>query len=282
MSADATGRSILSYVFVGVVDFICLLMAAESWHAGERRSAFEWLVAGVGSLVIGYYWPAIKQRLSPAPSKALPESGAVEPPVGAADVIIDYSHDDRDRSVTVAYSDARGAIQRGPNGITYQHTPGTSSRDRPILLRNITPGKNALNVRVQPLRNSAKQNSDKLIFRPDIITCIVGGEAAEVIPEFEFLKGGGGKNFKVNHLPSFLNDFYSAEGRMDVTEETLSEMFAEKSIWLEVHYESDGKQVVSECELLFMRWHEQIRTGQHKIRLASPVKENANGKTAAN
>lgn len=46
-------------------------------------------------------------------------------PLDVADVLIVYGHDDRDRSVP--------------------------SRDRPLLLKNVTPGKNALNVRVQPV-----------------------------------------------------------------------------------------------------------------------------------
>jgi hypothetical protein len=63
MSADATGRSVISYVFIGVVDFICLLMAAESYHAGEISSAVKWLVAGIVSLIVGALWPKIRRLL---------------------------------------------------------------------------------------------------------------------------------------------------------------------------------------------------------------------------
>jgi hypothetical protein len=166
-------------------------------------------------------------------------------PQNIADVLIEYSHDDRDRSPFIT-ADGRHL----------------SSRDRPLLIKNVTTGRNALNVRIQPI-----VMHEKLVFKPDIVTCIVGGGEAEVVPEYEFIKGGM-RGFQLNHLPLFLNELYSAHNRIDVNHESLNELYAEKSIWLEIHYESDGKQVISECELLFKRWHEQIRTGAHRIRLA--------------
>jgi hypothetical protein len=161
-------------------------------------------------------------------------SGAYSTPLGLADLVIEYSHDDRDRSVP--------------------------PRDRPLLLKNVTAGKNALNVRMKPL----EVHDDKLVFRPDIITCIVGGGDVEVVPEWENLKGKA--RFKLNELPDFLNVFCSRDGRVDKA--SLDGLFEEKSLWLEIHYESDGKRLVSECELLFTRWHQQIRTGEHRIRFA--------------
>lgn len=90
-----------------------------------------------------------------------------------------------------------------------------------------------------------------------------------MVPEYEFMAGGGMRRFKLNHLPAFLNDLYSGEGQIKRNDDTRNELFVEKSLWLEIHYESDGQHVVSECELLFKRWHEQIRTGQHKLKLGS-------------
>lgn len=60
MSADASGRPVISYLFIGVFDFICFLIAGEAWHAGERGSAIKWFIAGVACLVVGIFW----QRLA--------------------------------------------------------------------------------------------------------------------------------------------------------------------------------------------------------------------------
>jgi len=119
-------------------------------------------------------------------------------PLDVADLLIEYSHDDRVGSVV--YSDSRGTIQRGVNA--------TPLRDRPLVLKNITPGKNA---------------------------------------------------------PDFLNGLYDRNERND--EESLDELFRETSLWLEIEYESEGRRIISECELPYTRWHEQIRTGQHRVRL---------------
>ena len=128
------------------------------------------------------------------------------------------------------------------------------------MLKNITPGRNALNVRVSPI-----EAHSKLAFSPDIITCIVGGGKAEVVPECEQLKGKA--RFRLNELPEFLNGFYNRDERSD--KEALDELYQEKSLWLEINYESEGKQLVSECELIYKRWHEQITTGRHRVRFAS-------------
>ena len=63
MAGDAgIGRSVVRYVFIGVVDFICLLMAAESLNAIQYKRAGAWLVAGLVSLLVGSYWPRIRRR----------------------------------------------------------------------------------------------------------------------------------------------------------------------------------------------------------------------------
>jgi hypothetical protein len=59
MSADASGRPVISYLFIGVFDFICFLIAGEAWHAGESRSAVRWFIAGVVCLVVGVFWQKI-------------------------------------------------------------------------------------------------------------------------------------------------------------------------------------------------------------------------------
>lgn len=63
MAGDATGRSPVEYVFFGVIDFICLLLAAESLNARQYIPAIRWTIAGVASILVGYYWPKIKPKV---------------------------------------------------------------------------------------------------------------------------------------------------------------------------------------------------------------------------
>lgn len=60
MSGEVTGRSPVEYLFFGVIDFICLLMAAESLNALQYVRAGEWGIAGVASVFIGYFWRSVK------------------------------------------------------------------------------------------------------------------------------------------------------------------------------------------------------------------------------
>ncbi len=236
MAGEAGDRRFWTVVFLASVDFCCVLLALERWDKGDLIVGSVWLVAGVVFSVVGFKWPAIRQRI-PFARRSGSQQAVVpvaEAPVGVADVVIEYSHDDRDRSVP-------------PRG------------SRPLLLKNVTAGKNALNVRVKPV-----EAHDKLVFRPDIVTCIVGGGQEEVVPECESMKARA--RFRLNELPDFLNGFYNRDGHID--KDALDELYQEKSLWLEVDYESEGKPIVAECELLYIRWHEQIRTGQHRIRLA--------------
>jgi hypothetical protein len=64
MAGDAAGRSPVEYLFFGVVDFICFLMAAESLNVLQYRRASEWAIAGVASILLGYYWPKIKPKFT--------------------------------------------------------------------------------------------------------------------------------------------------------------------------------------------------------------------------
>jgi hypothetical protein len=79
MAGDAVGRSPIEYLFFGVLDFIFLLMAAESLNepVPNYRRAVEWAIAGIASILIGYYWPKIKQRLARAKDGVKTESSPV-------------------------------------------------------------------------------------------------------------------------------------------------------------------------------------------------------------
>lgn len=63
MSGEVAGRSPIEYLFFGVMDFICLLLAAESLNTLQYRRAVEWGVAGIASVLIGYYWPQIRLKI---------------------------------------------------------------------------------------------------------------------------------------------------------------------------------------------------------------------------
>jgi hypothetical protein len=63
MSGEVAGRSPIEYLFFGVMDFICLLLAAESLNTLQYRRAGEWVVAGIASVLIGYYWPQIRLKI---------------------------------------------------------------------------------------------------------------------------------------------------------------------------------------------------------------------------
>jgi hypothetical protein len=61
MASDGgTGRPLPSLILLGIVDFVCVLMAAESYRDRQFFAGIVWLIAGIASSVIGYYWPQIK------------------------------------------------------------------------------------------------------------------------------------------------------------------------------------------------------------------------------
>ena len=65
MSSDGnTNRPLPSLILLGIVDFVCILMAAEAYRDKHVHEAAIWLSAGVASSVIGYYWPQIRRWLS--------------------------------------------------------------------------------------------------------------------------------------------------------------------------------------------------------------------------
>jgi hypothetical protein len=80
MSGDANvNRPLFSYILTGIVDFVCILMAAESFRDRQFFAATVWLVAGIVSALIGYHWPKLRSRMA-AVVKAwsLPEESDVE------------------------------------------------------------------------------------------------------------------------------------------------------------------------------------------------------------
>ena len=62
MSGDAnTNRPFLSLLLLGIFDFCCILIGLEQISTKQIASGVEWIAAGVGSGLIGYYWPQLKK-----------------------------------------------------------------------------------------------------------------------------------------------------------------------------------------------------------------------------
>lgn len=149
--------------------------------------------------------------------------------------------------------------------IEYSHNECDSPRlrSKPILLKNTAPGSDACKVRIRPLRAPQKT----LIFKPEVINRLSGDDAIELEPQYE--QRAGELPRPSASLPDFIGAFYNPSGLTDL--KALNEIYEEKSLILEIEYESAGKEIVAECELLYTQWHKNIRMGRQEIRVLSPV-----------
>jgi hypothetical protein len=154
--------------------------------------------------------------------------------------------------------------------IEYSHNECDSPRlrSKPIVVKNITPGSDAFNVRLRSVQ--APQNT--LIFKPEVIGRLSGGGEVELIPQYEQVPGDVPRT-SINQLPDFISGFYNPSGRTDL--KALNEIYEEKSLMLEIEYESGGKQVVARCELLYTQWHKNIRMGRQEIRATSIARQSS-------
>lgn len=152
--------------------------------------------------------------------------------------------------------------------IEYSHNECDSPRlrSKPVLVKNITPGSDAYNIRLRPVH--APQNT--LIFKPEVIGRLSGGNEVELIPQYEQIPGEIPRP-SINQLPDFIGGFYNPSGRTDL--KALNEIYEEKSLLLEIEYESGGKQVVAKYELLYTQWHKNIRMGRHELRATSMARQ---------
>lgn len=98
MASDGGGnRPLTSLILLGIVDFVCILTAAESYNNGQFTRGTVWLVVGIVSSVIGFKWPEIKIRLFPKQSMVAPQPPAVKDSDPCVDVEI---VEKRDRALT--------------------------------------------------------------------------------------------------------------------------------------------------------------------------------------
>lgn len=151
--------------------------------------------------------------------------------------------------------------------IEYSHNECDSPRLRgkPLVIKNVTLGSDAFNVRLRPVNGP----QIKLIFKPEVITRLAGGEEAELVPQYEQVPGEMARP-SVNQLPDFIGSFYNPSGRTDL--KALNEIYEEKAMTLEIQYESAGKQVAARCELLYTQWHKNIRMGRQDIQIKTAVR----------
>jgi hypothetical protein len=59
-SDNNVNRPFPSLLLLGIVDFCCILIGLERIDSGKVFSGTIWIVVGVGSGLIGYYWPQIR------------------------------------------------------------------------------------------------------------------------------------------------------------------------------------------------------------------------------
>jgi len=152
--------------------------------------------------------------------------------------------------------------------IEYSHNECDSPRlrSKPLVIQNVTEGSDAFNVRLRPVNGP----QTKLIFKPEVITRLAGGEEVELIPQYEQIPGEMPRP-SVNQLPDFIGGFYNPSGRTDL--KALNEIYEEKAMILEIQYESAGKQVVARCELLYTQWHKNIRMGRQDIQMSAAARQ---------
>jgi len=58
-----TTRPLLSLILLGIVDFCCILIGLEQISIQKITNGIVWILIGVGSGAIGYYWQQIKWKI---------------------------------------------------------------------------------------------------------------------------------------------------------------------------------------------------------------------------
>jgi len=166
----------------------------------------------------------------------LVEKEAAQTPLNAPELILEYSHSEQ---------------------VTYSEAPPNPYK--PILVKNVTPNKNAYNVRICALTTA----DGTARFDPDIVTCIRGGDETEFNARVE-----GGPPFMRNQLLHLLAKSYK-EGvpGYDISRD----LFGEKPFTVTIEYTDSSSQCryAADCELLYRAWKHVIRPGKHRIRKIS-------------
>lgn len=128
------------------------------------------------------------------------------------------------------------------------------NRDKPILVKNVSPGKNAYNVSILPLVTA----EGKAEFEPKIQTCITPSQPAAFWASTE-----GAHPFCRNQILPLLQKSYK--------DSSMDEFFQEKPFILKIQYGNGPLHInyEAECEILYTKHNEEIKTGKHSIKRIS-------------
>jgi hypothetical protein len=124
MAGDGgTNRPFPSLVLLGIVDFCCILIGLEQVSVHKLASGAIWIAAGVGSGLIGYYWPQLKRtvasvraRFRRGPSKLVIRRAvyAAGRPTEEQDVTYQLENAVRDGIVVTVDATLGGLLPRDP------------------------------------------------------------------------------------------------------------------------------------------------------------------------
>jgi hypothetical protein len=121
-------------------------------------------------------------------------------------------------------------------------------QDRPLIVRNVSEGKNAFNVRLLPLITPGGTAT----FQPEIVTCINGKGSAEFIAKIE-----NGPLLMKNQFVPLLGRCYKDSGDLQN-----SELFKHKSFLLKIVYQdSTHNEYEATCEITYRHWKTEVNTG---------------------
>jgi hypothetical protein len=179
---------------------------------------------------LGIFRPDLKHAINPLPETEIASRGI---PENTPELIIDYH-----------YLDDATWSKPSP------------SPDKPLIVKNVTEGKNAFNVLIRPL--ITEEGTAQFI--PQLVSCVKGGDEVEFNARVD-----GGYAGDTNQLLTLLQKSYK-ENVPDYN--VAKDLFGEKSFTVTIEYEdSSGKnRYVAECEITYRKWHNEMHTGKHRIR----------------
>ncbi len=162
-----------------------------------------------------------------------PENKTPPVPADAPELVLDYNYSDQ---------------------VPWSHE--VPSPDKPIIVKNVTPGRNAFNVTIRPLVTA----DGTAEFTPSLVSCIEGGNQAEFNARVE------GITLPIrNQLVDLLIKSYKEDNPdYDMTRD----LFGPKSFTVTIEYEdsSGHNRYAADCEITYTKWHNKTHPGKHRIR----------------
>jgi hypothetical protein len=222
----ATGNGLMKEMleqgFVGVGVAILYKDGGNRWY--KTTFQLERDVKASGGITTKY----LGQELIIRPT----EDGTEGNPSNAPELLIEYDHSEQ---------------------VTWSQEP--PSPDKPLVVKNVSEGKNAFNVVIRPLITE-----DGIAeFQPAVVTCIKGGGQAEFNARVD-----GAHPYHKNQLLHLLGKSYKERvPGYDIERD----LFGTKSFALTVEYtDSSGLRYAADCEITYRTWKNEIHPGKHRIR----------------